>query len=103
MAGSSREDRTGKPTVSAWPLLETEDAIDVTAFVDWTWVEWFVQRGRWSQAISVPSAAFDDGAGRARAHGIILFTNASVTLTEATVWSLGSIWKNATTHDWDPE
>ena len=92
----------GEPRSGAWPLLAQDDAIDVAIFIDQTWVEWFVQGGRWAQAVAVPPAALNGSGvgGRVGArHGIMLFANASVVVAEASAWSLRSIWRNPTTHD----
>lgn len=112
VAGSSRGslDPTLSESASTWPALSFDDAIDVSVFVDWTWIEWFLMRGRWSQAVAVPPVAFgkrhpagvggpSEDANASIDHGIILFTNGSVTVTEATVWGLETIWHNSTTHD----
>ncbi len=86
--------------------MHAGEDLELAAFVDQTWVEWFVQRGRWAQAVPVPRPAVDteeEGAGGRDGQGVQLATNATddvrVTVLEATAWRLRSIWTNQTTHD----
>ena len=71
----------------------------VAVYIDLTWIEWFIQGGRYAQTLAVPFPALNGSAEQ----GVVFFTNASsdagVWLEEATAWPMRSIWRNQTTHD----
>eukprot|EP01047_Picozoa_sp_COSAG01_P024187 COSAG01_NODE_1487_length_10136_cov_8.813390_6_plen_770_part_00 len=88
----------GPNMLGEWPLIAGED-IEVAVFLDSTWIEWFIARGRFAQTVAVPMAALNGSATQS----IEFFTNVSdgtsVHLSTATAWKMRSIWHNTSTHD----
>jgi len=93
----------GGATAGSFPIIAGED-IDVVVYIDNTWIEWFVQGGRFAQTLAVPPPALilpGQHAGPSVQQGVALFTNATrgVHVSEAAVYSMSSIWRNEKTHD----
>ena len=87
-----------------FPIIVGERSIDLAVFIDNTWIEWFVQQGRFAQTVAVPAAALNGGFNTGAQQGIRIFTNATaeqggVTVESAVAWHMRSIWRNAMTHD----
>ena len=98
-AVSNRTSMHGPTMAGLFPVIAGED-IEVAVYIDNTWIEWFVNGGRFAQTVAVPGAALTGGAEQ----GVVLWTNATggVNVEEGAAWAMRSIWHNSTTHDRPP-
>jgi beta-fructofuranosidase len=88
-------------TAGDFPVIAGED-IELAVYIDNTWIELFVQGGRYAQTLPVPTPALIvPGVASSVKQGVVLFTNSSsaVQVSAAAAYSMRSIWKNETTHD----
>lgn len=80
------------------PLLRTEKHINMTLYVDQTFVECFFNNGRYSLAVPVPVSLMAPGGGNTLQGVEIFASGQGVNVLSATVWQMSDTWPDIKTH-----